>query len=61
MKDDMKIKMPNETFKILIPSDRVVNGNGVLKSGGRPKDDHVMHFLSWIKRLITQSLIWKCS
>jgi hypothetical protein len=36
MKDDMKVKVPNGTSKILIPSDGVVNGDGVLKSSGRP-------------------------
>jgi hypothetical protein len=38
MKDVMKVTVPNGTPKTLIPSD------GVLKSGGRPKGDHVMHF-----------------
>jgi len=40
----MKIKAPNETFKILIPLNGVVNGGEVLKFGGRPKGDHAMHF-----------------
>jgi hypothetical protein len=44
MKDDVKIKMPKEIIKTLIPSDGVVNWNGVLKSSGRPKGDHAMHF-----------------
>ncbi len=39
MKDDVKVKVPNGTFKTLIPLD------GVLKSGGKPKGDHVTHFL----------------
>ncbi len=34
MKDDMKIKTPNGTPKIIIPSDGVVNLDGVLKFGG---------------------------
>jgi hypothetical protein len=44
MKDDVKVKMPNETFKIIIPSDALVNWDGVLKFGGRLKGDHVTHF-----------------
>jgi hypothetical protein len=35
MKDDVKIKVPNETPKTLIISDGVVNGDGVLKFGGK--------------------------
>jgi hypothetical protein len=38
MKDDVKVKMPIETPKILICLD------GVLKSTGRPEGDHAMHF-----------------
>ncbi len=33
----------------------------MLKSSGRPKGDHLMHFLSWIERPITYSAIWKFS
>jgi hypothetical protein len=51
MKDDVKIKVPNWTPKTLIPLD------GVLKFGGNPEGDHVMHFWGWIKRLIAQSSI----
>jgi hypothetical protein len=40
MKDDMKVKMPNGTPKILIPLDGVVNWDGVLKSSGRLEGDH---------------------
>ncbi len=61
MKDDVKVKMPNETFKIIIPSDALVNWDGVLKFGGRLKGDHVTHFWSWIKRPITWSSEYKCS
>ncbi len=43
MKDDVKVKVPNETPKTLIPSDGVVNWDGVLKSSGKPKGDHAMH------------------
>jgi len=39
----MKIKVPNKTPKTLIPSNGVINWDGVLKSGGRPKCDHVTH------------------
>jgi len=61
MKDDVKIKVPNEIPKALIPSDGVVNWDGVLKFGGMLKGDHAMHFLGWIKRPIARSLVWKCS
>jgi len=44
MKDNMKITVPNETPKILIPSDEVVNWHGVLKSGGKLEGDHATHF-----------------
>ncbi len=33
----------------------------MLKSSGRLKGDHATHLRGWIKRPITQSLIWKCS
>jgi hypothetical protein len=44
MKDDVKVKVPNETLKSLIPLDGVVNWGGVLKSSGRLKGDHATHF-----------------
>jgi hypothetical protein len=44
MNDDVKVKVPNKTPKTLIPSNGVVNQDGVLKSGGRLKGDRVMHF-----------------
>jgi hypothetical protein len=44
MKDDVKIMVANGTPKVLIPSDEVINWDGVLKFGGRLKGDHVMHF-----------------
>jgi hypothetical protein len=44
MKDDVKVMMPNGTSKIPIPSDGVINWDGVLKFGGKPKGDHVTHF-----------------
>jgi hypothetical protein len=43
MKDDVKITMLSETSRILIPLDGVVNYDGVLKSGGKPKGDDAMH------------------
>jgi hypothetical protein len=39
MKDDVKDEMPNGTSKALIPSDGVVNWDGVLKFGGRLESD----------------------
>jgi len=44
MKDDVKVKMPNGTPKNLIPSNGVVNRDGVSKFGGRPEGDHATHF-----------------
>jgi hypothetical protein len=43
MKDDVKVKVPNETPKIQIPSNGVVNWDGVLKSGGKLEGDHATH------------------
>jgi hypothetical protein len=53
MKDDVKVKVPNTTPKILIPLDGVVNWDGVLKLSGRPEGDHVAHFLCYKKKPIT--------
>jgi hypothetical protein len=44
MKDDVKVKVPNGTSKILIPSNGVVNWDGLLKFNGRLEGDHAMHF-----------------
>jgi hypothetical protein len=44
MQDDVKVKVPNKTPKILNPSNRVVNWDGVLKFGGKLEGDHAMHF-----------------
>jgi len=44
MKDDVNDEVPNGTFKTLIPLDKVINLNGVLKSHGKLKGDHVTHF-----------------
>jgi hypothetical protein len=44
MKDDVKMKVPNGTPKTLIPSNGVVNQDGVLKSGGKLESDHATHF-----------------
>jgi hypothetical protein len=57
MKDDANDGVPNGTPKTLIPSNGVVNWDGVLKSSGRPKGDHAMHFWSWIERPITNNLV----
>jgi len=61
MKDDVNDEMPNGTPKILIPSNEVVNCDGVLKLGGRPKGDHATHLWGWIKRFFTWNLVQKCS
>jgi hypothetical protein len=37
MKDDVKVMVPSGTPMTLIPSDGVVNCDGVLKSGGKLK------------------------
>jgi hypothetical protein len=50
MKDDVKVEVPNKTPKILIPFDGVVNWDGVLKFGNKPKGDHATHFKGWIER-----------
>jgi hypothetical protein len=39
----------------------VVNWDGVLKLGGKPKGDHATHIWGWIKRPIAQSLVYKCT
>ncbi len=44
MNDDLKVKVPNETPKTLIPSNGVVNWDGVLKFGGGLEGDHVTRF-----------------
>ncbi len=44
MKDDVKVMVCNGTSKTLIPSNGVVNWDGVLKSSGRLKGDHATHF-----------------
>jgi len=44
MKDTVNDGVPNGTPKTLIPSNGVENWDGVLKSGSRPKGDHVTHF-----------------
>jgi hypothetical protein len=44
MKDDVKVKVPNKTFKTLIPLDGLVNWDGVLKFGGKLDSDHVTQF-----------------
>ncbi len=60
MKDDVKDEVSNETSKILIFFDGVINWDGVLKSGGKPKGGYAMHFCGWMKKIITHNSIWKC-
>jgi hypothetical protein len=43
MKDDVKFKVLNGISKSLIPSEGMVNWDGVLKFGDKPKGDHAMH------------------
>jgi hypothetical protein len=45
MKDVMNHKMFNGTPKTMVPSNGVVNWDGVLKLGGRVEGDHVEEFL----------------
>jgi len=44
MKDDVKVKMPNETSKTLFPLDGMVNWDGVLKFGDKLEGDHACIF-----------------
>jgi hypothetical protein len=44
MKNDVKVKVLDKTPKTLIPSNKVVNWDGVLKSSGRLEGDHATHF-----------------
>ncbi len=44
MKDDVNDEVPNGTSKTLIPSKRVLNWGGVLKSSVMPEGDHATHF-----------------
>jgi hypothetical protein len=44
MKDDVNDEVPNETPKILILFNGLVNWDGVLKSSGRLEGDHATHF-----------------
>jgi hypothetical protein len=44
MKDDVNDEMPNGTPKTLIPSNGVVNLDGVLKLSSELKGDHATHF-----------------
>jgi len=56
MKDDVKIKVPNGTFRTPIPLDGVVNQIEVLKFGASPKNDHATHFWGWMERHINE--VW---
>jgi hypothetical protein len=44
MKDDVNDEVFDRTLKTLIPSNGVVNLDGVLKLKSRPKCDHATHF-----------------
>jgi hypothetical protein len=44
MKNDVKDEVPNGTPNILIPSNGVLNMDGVLKLGNRLEGDHATHF-----------------
>jgi hypothetical protein len=44
MKDDLNDEVPNGTLKILIPSNGVLNQDGVSKLSDKTKGDHVTHF-----------------
>jgi hypothetical protein len=44
MKDNVNDEVPNRTPKTMIPSNGVVNWDGVLKLDDKPKNDHVTHF-----------------
>jgi hypothetical protein len=43
MKDDVNNGVPNGNLKILIPSNEVVNWDGVLKSNNRLEGDYATH------------------
>ncbi len=43
MKDYVNDGVPDGNPKVLIPSNGVVNWDGVLKLGDRPKVDHITH------------------
>jgi hypothetical protein len=43
MKNYVNDEVPNGNPKALIPSNGVVNWDGVLKLGGKPKGDHATH------------------
>jgi len=57
MDDDLNDEVLNETPKIVIPSDGVLNYNGVSKSNDKLKGDHATHFWGWIERPIAQNLV----
>jgi hypothetical protein len=43
MNDGVNVEVPRETPNILIPSNGVVNWDGVLKFGEKLEGDHAMH------------------
>jgi hypothetical protein len=44
MKDDLNDELPNGIPKILIPSNGVLNWDGVLKLGDMSEGDYATHF-----------------
>ncbi len=57
MNDDVNDEVPNGAPKILIPSNGIINWDGVLKSSNKPKGDRVTNFYHWIKKPITHNLV----
>jgi hypothetical protein len=53
MKDDLNDEVPNGASKTLILFNGVLNWDGVLKLGDRPRGAHATHLLNWIERPIT--------
>jgi hypothetical protein len=43
IKDDVSDEVPNGILQILIPSNGMVNWDGVLKLGGKLEGDHATH------------------
>jgi len=61
MKNDVKDEVPNGTPKTLIPSNGVLNRDGVSKLSYRLEGDHVTHYWGWIEKPIPWNSVWKCS
>jgi hypothetical protein len=58
IKDDVNDEVPNGTPKILIPFYGVLNWDGVLKLGGKPKGDHGTH-LGSAMMWMSLANVWK--